>query len=92
MSDIIYKYELSLGLTSLRFPLDAEVLSAQMQDGKLCIWVKQPEPVIATRVLQQRTFLVVGTGRSLKGIFTHIDTVQDGSFVWHVFEKAYNGL
>jgi len=36
---------------------------------------------------KDRTFLVVGTGHVIQGDLGYVGTVQDGMYVWHVFEK-----
>lgn len=37
--------------------------------------------------IRRRTFLVFGTGHVIQGDLHYVGTVQDRSFVWHVFEK-----
>jgi hypothetical protein len=67
-------------------PLDAEILTVQLQDGQMfnaCIWAKvNPE-----NELEKRQFVVIGTGHSFDDTnHKYIGTYQEGFFVWHVFE------
>jgi len=79
----IYKY--STGEISL--PQGAIVRKAGMQNGAITLWVE----VDTDAPTEYRHFVAYGTGweiatdRSL----CYIDTVFDGSFVWHVYE-AYD--
>jgi hypothetical protein len=57
-------------------------LDAQIQNGELCIWY----------VLDRGTtpmsgnIHIVGTGHEIpEDVQTYLATVQDGSYVWHVF-------
>jgi hypothetical protein len=65
---------------------DAEILTIQNQGGLLTLWekheVEQKKPSI------ERIIRIVGTGhlfddKKLK----YITSVQQGIFVWHIFEK-----
>ncbi len=81
----IYKYELQLGATQLLLPMFSQVLDVQMQNGKICLWALQ-DPEAFKDV---RNFLVCGTGGVLNyrpHEIQYLATVQDGQFVWHVFE------
>lgn len=85
----IWKYELEI--TDVQFitipMIRLHFLSAQMQNGKLCVWVKgMPVKDDAKRV----TFYIYGTGLTVDDddIKEYIGTVQDGSMVWHVFWHA----
>lgn len=80
----IWKYPLvSHGVISINMPQGAEVLSAQMQLGFVTLWA-----LVGPRtVYEMRTFLVVGTGNALPPAnLSHISTILDGPYVWHVFE------
>lgn len=81
----IWKFELTLaGRQYTEMPAGAEVLSADMQDGKLCIWaIVDPS---ATK--ERRYFEVYGTGTYMNpdSNLRFIGTVQEPPFVWHVFE------
>lgn len=81
----IFKYPYS---DVLMLPDRACVLSAQMQDGGLWLWclVNTEYPVV------ERQFRMWGTGWDLTDeckdykLVSHISTVQDGEYVWHIFE------
>lgn len=82
----IYKYPIKLAdVQTLNLPFGAEILTIQMQHGNLCLWAKVQENVGDT---EARTIEVFGTGQPMDfDSRTYIATVQDGSFVWHVFER-----
>lgn len=65
-------------------PIDAQVLSIQVQNGIPTMWAK----VETNNPKAIRTFLVFGTGREINPVFdyVHIVTIQLDGFVWHVFE------
>lgn len=81
----IFKYPYS---DVVMLPAKACVLSAGMQDGGLWLWCL----VDTSYPLQERHFRMWGTGWDLseeiddRGIVSHISTVLDGEFVWHIFE------
>ena len=84
----IYKYKLTSTAEEqrLQLPFDAVILDVQIQNGRLCLWaVVDPD-----KDNLSRCFRVFGTGWDLPYRFTtrykHLKTVQDGGFVWHVFE------
>ena len=83
---VIYKYELDRAhRQSLKLPIDAEILSVQMQAGNICAWVKlDPNKPTASREI-----MLVGTGHSFDDRpMRHISTIQDNGFVWHFFESV----
>ncbi len=68
-------------------PLNATILSAQAQGSDLVLWASHaPHQPIG-----QRRINIVGTGHAfipeLAGEF--IGTVQQGLFVWHLFDQGY---
>jgi len=81
----IYKY--SVGIVSRQaiiMPKNAAILSIQFQDGSLCMWaLVNPEAPN-----ESRTFAVIGTGHDFPHDvdWTYLATVQDGSYIWHIFE------
>ena len=72
------QFELALDL-----PENSEILSFQMQNGLLTVWIMQWEE--ATKK-EQRIFRVFGTGQSIPLAYAYVGTVQDGPFVWHLME------
>lgn len=84
MSKRIYKYLLpDEGESTLRLPRGAELLTAQVQDLRLCLWCI----VDPSEEAEPRTFRIYGTGHPLPDDFgTYVASCQAGEFVWHVFE------
>ncbi len=84
MSHIIYKYTLEVAsLQTLELPAGARLLTAQMQGDALRLWaiVNPDHPT------EGRTILISGTGNPFpEGTVAYIATVQQGPFVWHIFE------
>ena len=84
----IWKYTLNItDRQTVSMPVFAEILTVQMQGGSLCLWAI----VESDRNLEQREFLIFGTGNPIPEQFClhqHIGTVQVGGgvLVWHVFE------
>lgn len=64
-------------------PIHARAISAQMQYGALCVWAE----VDAYNRPIPHEFLVAETGSPMPGHgnWRHIDTVQDGGLVFHVY-------
>lgn len=90
MTMTIFKYPLALSpLQEVKLPKDAEILSVQDQRGTICLWAAFPgddEPRVS------REIEIVGTGQPVES-FERVDrkflgTVQQGDFVWHVFERV----
>jgi hypothetical protein len=86
MTTQIWKYTLNGMVNDIQMPMDAEILTVQLQDGQMfnaCIWAKvKPE-----NELEKRQFVVIGTGHSFDDTnHKYIGTYQEGFFVWHVFE------
>ena len=82
----VYKYPLTgPGFADrIDLPIDAKVLDAQYQDGKIVLWALVDTFMDTAR----RLFVVTGTGHSLNygDDLIHVSTVQDGGLVWHIFE------
>ena len=70
---------------TIEIPLNGEILSAQFQNSILCIWVL----VNPSEETKPRYFEIYGTGNPFEigDNRKFIGTLQDGSFVWHLFEK-----
>jgi len=99
---VVYKYELpplDNGIEfSFEMPNHHKILDVQLQDGKYCMWVL----VDTLFPIETVNFIVAGTGYHLiekfidNGIeklpilgtfdYEHIATVQDDSYVWHIFK------
>lgn len=80
----IHKYQLTDNVIKMR--LDAQVLTAQIQRGEICLWamVNDEAP------MEEREFRIIGTGHPVNESWRliYIGTVQtsDG-LVFHVFER-----
>lgn len=85
----VWKYE---------FPIDRIAGDVEMPEGARIIHVDQQREMVATwwaeipdptAPLVARTFVVVGTGHTIPGDgLTHVGTVLDGPFVWHLYEET----
>lgn len=87
----IFKYQLKIkDEQAILMPKDAVIISAQFQSGALYLWAI----VFPGNEKELRVFEIYGTGFDLPttgmAARTHIATVQDGSFVWHIFEPQNN--
>ena len=84
MRQMIYKYELPFTDESIiRLPLAAQVLNAQFQGSRLQLWALVRLPAAE----EERRFYIMGTGQDFTGREgRYVSTVQDGIFVWHIFE------
>ncbi len=81
----IYKYTLKPeNIQQIELPIDFEILSVQMQEDDICLWAKVSAGISKVK----RTICIYGTGVNIKeDDLTHIGTVQDGIYVWHIFIK-----
>ena len=86
MTEHIYKYVLNNAFTSavIRVPEGARILTAQMQGSDFVLWAAVD---ISVPLFEYRTFRVIPTGAELPKGLAYISTVQQGSYVWHIFEK-----
>lgn len=87
----IHKYTLADNPTSqtqlVEMPEGAEILTAQIQFGEICLWAK----VDTERSNTGRLIAIRATDQMIKSasiIETYIATVQHGAFVWHIFELS----
>lgn len=84
----VWKYELNddlfNGYQIIGMPFDAEILTAQLQYGKLVLWAL----VDPSRGLEGRKIFFYGTGHDIyQSNLKFIATVQAGGLVLHVFEQ-----
>lgn len=83
---VVYKYEI-MKRTELKMPRGAKALTVQVQNGAPRLWAlvdpEQPE--------ERRVFEVYGTGHKIPDIHSvvYVGTFQvdDGAFVFHLFER-----
>lgn len=81
MRKIIWKYEVQS--QPIYMPMDAKILSVQMQNGRPQIWAMGD----TSYDMEARTLVVIGTGQSFDDTnHKYIGTYQDDPFVWHLFE------
>lgn len=79
----IYKYAIDInGPNVINTHCMPEFLSFQMQDGMPYIWLL----VDTNQFITEYRFTIVGTGLSVPDRSRYRGTVQDGQFVWHLFE------
>ena len=83
----IYKYELEVtDKQEISLPPKASILSAQVQGGRICLWVGLETDDL--HLAEPRDIRIHGTGHPIAESLRFIDTVQlsGGSLVFHVFE------
>lgn len=84
MNKIVWKFRIN-GQGSqiqVQMPRDAKILYFAQQDGQLTIWAEvDPEATMEWRALQ-----IVGTGHSVPHEGKYIGSLQDGVFVWHLYD------
>ena len=85
MMSVIYKFPLRVtDEQTINMPTGAKILSVQFQNDQLCVWARIDNEYFKSK----RTFLIVGTGHRFPDDGRqYIGTVQQGPFVWHVFEE-----
>ena len=86
--NIIHKQNLQLTHNEqiLQMPINAKILCAQIQYGKICIWYKCQ----SNEIMESRFFWLIGTGLEIeKDNLVFIGTIQQPGegLVWHVFER-----
>lgn len=79
----VLNYELSAAETTLDLTRDAQPVKVGEQNGRLMMWVLMG----CNEPRTQRTFVIKTTGEEVQDGLSYVDTIFDGSFVWHVFEK-----
>jgi hypothetical protein len=88
--EIVYKYQLGIGLNRMDLPAGAQPLHVGHQGDLLQMWMRC-NPIAA---VSRRLFWVVGTGQQFDRQATYIGTIQVpphgylSEMVWHVFEEA----
>ena len=79
----VYKYPIKSGVVNtLTVPHDAKVLHVAIQNACICLWIMVDTAYPNT----ERDFKIFGTGMPVPYSASYIGTVQDLSFVWHIFE------
>ena len=83
----IHNYPLYVGKSiECWLPAGAKVLKVDRQGQALCLWAEIED----SAPFERRLFSVFGTGHAMPDHvpLTFIDTVFDGSYVWHVYEQT----
>ena len=84
----IYKYPIKItDSQKVKLPLNAEILTVQMQGETLCLWAKVEE--VGNTSTEERTIEVFGTGHPMSDdARRYIGTIQiHVGALWHVFER-----
>lgn len=82
----IWKFTLArASLSPVTMPIGAEILHVGVQENDICFWAKV-DPKAKT---ETRLFGIYGTGWDIPNDTEseYVGTVQQGSFVWHIFER-----
>lgn len=89
MARTIWKFTLNSNMDQpVQMPGNSKILTAQMQDGKICLWATVTPGV----PIGQRLIKIYGTGWDMDTtIHPYIATVQDGALVWHIFDGDFEG-
>jgi hypothetical protein len=81
----IYKYSLHLvEKQTIKMPYGSIIIAVQLQFNVITLWVRFAESKVLPLV--NRIFSVHGTGHPIDESEIYLGTVQQGSFVWHIFE------
>lgn len=91
MEKVIYKYYLhrgDLSVTVLSLPISTELLTIEVQDKDIVIWVIQPMKILSR---EYRTIISIPTGSSYEEkeneYYKYINTITDkNGLVYHYFE------
>lgn len=84
----IFKYPFNItndeGFYVFSIPDRSRILCVQDQDGKICMWAEVSEDFPTV----ERKFQILGTGKNFTVELDrfYIGSVQQESFVWHVYE------
>lgn len=91
---IIYKKELALtGIQTVLLPVEAEIISLQIQKGVPCIWYSFTEDEEEEEEQENVTLVTMGTGETYdpfnkKLIYIGTYQLHGGNFVGHVFKEV----
>ena len=81
--EVIYKYPLELGTNHVSLPARAKILTVNCKDGiHLYAIINRNQETVT------RKFLVIGTGTYFVNTknYEYIGTVEEGIYIWHIFE------
>jgi hypothetical protein len=81
----IWKFQISAWgpTTHVNVPRGARLIRFAMQGAVPTVWA-----IVDPKAEQvSRTFHIVGTGQSVPDGANYVGSTEDGSFIWHLFEK-----
>ena len=87
MYNQIWKYQLEISSKwqEIKMAKGSEILSVQIQNNKICMWVSVPD----NSEKENRIFITIGTGKDFNPIgLKYISTIQEGIYLWHIFERV----
>lgn len=84
----IYKYNIKLGIPNTeKYANDAKIVLFGTQGGEFFIWVEVDQnDALYRENLPERTFIIIATGAEVHSSWVHHFSIQDGLFVWHLYE------
>lgn len=82
----VYKFAFPSGTDTLeaKIPADAKPVYVAIQNKRVTMWFEldtEEENV-------ERYFKIVPTGSEVPEEGTHIQSIMDGEFVWHIYEET----
>ena len=82
----VWKFKLEVtDLQQVEMPQGAQLMTVQEQGGELCLWAA----VDTEAPKESRTIEIIGTGNPFhEASRRYVASVQQGVFVWHVFERT----
>lgn len=86
MSRAIWKFPIPFGqVVAVEANPNAKIVLAAIDPhgGAPAIWVDDDRPAFSRRL-----FYVAPTGHEIDPADTHIGSLADGIFIWHIFEKG----
>jgi hypothetical protein len=86
----VFKYELDIfatGRCSINVPKDSKVLHFDFQNDKPHVWLEVITDGDHFYPTEDIFFSIVGTGFHVPDKHEHIGTVQQGPYVWHLYQE-----
>ena len=86
----VYKYPILLTETqTIMVPGYRRLLSVQLQDDRICLWYEINEDhENDTEIVLH--IVPTGGDRDIEDDWHHLETIQMGSLVWHVYQEGYD--
>ena len=81
----VWKFPLTGVESIITMPAKAKIVSAAIKDKTMVLWAE----VDTEAPLDDRTFVVKGTGHRLNDLEFYVATIQDPPFVWHIYEVGH---